>query len=175
MKIVIDAGHGWTTPGKQTPDGMKEYEFNHETALFLRRELTFDILFVHEDERDVPLAERVQKANEAYADLYISIHANAFGIGWTKPHGIETYVHSSRPAKALSVANTVQRELIMATGRHDRGVKTANFYVLRKTKMPAILIEAGFMTNQTEAALLKTKAYRKTCAHAIASALQKMD
>lgn len=173
MKIAIDAGHGWTTPGKRTPDGMKEFEFNRETALILQELLPADVLYVHDEKRDVSLSERVQKANAADADLYISIHANAFGTGWTSPHGIETYIHSSRPAKALAIAKMVQHELVLATGRRDRGVKTADFYVLRKTKMPAILIEAGFMTNQAEANLLKTNAYRQTCAKAIAAAIKK--
>ena len=173
MKIAIDAGHGWTTPGKRTPDGMKEFEFNRETALFLQTLLPADALFVHDDRRDVPLSERVRKANTVGAHLYVSIHANAFGTGWTDPHGIETYVHTSRPAKAIAIAKAVQRELILATGRRDRGVKTADFYVLRKTSMPAILIEAGFMTNRTEAALLQTSTYRRNCAKAIATAIKK--
>ncbi|WP_046174378.1 N-acetylmuramoyl-L-alanine amidase [Domibacillus indicus] len=173
MKIAIDAGHGWNTPGKQTPEGMKEFEFNRATALFLREQLTAEVLFVHHDQRDVPLAERVQKANTSGIGLYVSIHANAFGEGWSEPNGIETYVHSSRPAKALAIALAVQQELVQKTGRRDRGVKTADFYVLRKTNMPALLIEAGFMTNREEAALLATAAYRKTCAAAIASAIQK--
>ncbi|OMP68273.1 N-acetylmuramoyl-L-alanine amidase [Domibacillus epiphyticus] len=174
MKIAIDAGHGWNTPGKRSPDGMREYEFNRETALFLRNELAADILFVHHDSRDVPLSERVKKANEADADLFVSIHANAFGEGWTSAHGIETYVYTSRPPKAMKIAQSVQKELISATGRRDRGVKTADFYVLRKTKMPAILIEAGFMTNREEAALLQSVNYRKTCARAIAAGIHRI-
>ncbi|OLN23996.1 N-acetylmuramoyl-L-alanine amidase [Domibacillus antri] len=174
MKIAIDAGHGWHTPGKRSPDGMREYEFNRETALFLRKELTDDVLFVHHDSRDVPLSERVKQANAAGADLYVSIHANAFGEEWTSAHGIETYVYTSRPAKALKIAQSVQKELVSATGRRDRGVKAADFYVLRQTRMPAILVEAGFMTNREEAALLQSIEYRKTCARAIAAGIKRV-
>lgn len=174
MKIAIDAGHGWDTPGKRTPDGMREYEFNRETALFLREFINADTLFVHHDSHDMPLVKRVQKVNQARADLYVSIHANAYGEGWTSAHGIETYVYTSRPAVALKMAQSVQNELTAATGRRDRGVKTANFYVLRKTNMPAILIEAGFMTNREEAGLLKTTQYRKTCALAIADGIKRV-
>ncbi|WP_018394576.1 N-acetylmuramoyl-L-alanine amidase [Bacillus sp. 37MA] len=174
MKIAIDAGHGWNTPGKRTPDGMREYEFNRETALLLRENINADTLFVHHDSYDIPLAKRVQKANEARADLYVSIHANAYGEGWTSAHGIETYVYTSRPAAALKIAQSVQHELVAATGRRDRGVKASNFYVLRKTNMPAILIEAGFMTNREEAALLKTSQYRQTCARAIADGIKRV-
>lgn len=172
MKIVIDAGHGPHTPGKRSPDGMREFEFNQETAFFLKSLLPGDVQFVHHDKRDVPLHERVRKANKAKADLYVSIHANAFGTGWSSAHGIETYIHSSRPAKAVAIAQAVQHELIRATGRRNRGVKTADFYVLRQTQMSAILVEAGFMTHREEAGLLRTTAYRKTCATAIAAALK---
>lgn len=174
MKIAIDAGHGWNTPGKRTPDGMREYEFNRETALFLQKNINADTLFVHHDSYDIPLAKRVQKANEARADLYVSIHANAYGESWTSAHGIETYVYTSRPPAALNIAQSVQHELVASTGRRDRGVKAANFYVLRKTNMPAILIEAGFMTNREEAALLKTSQYRQTCAQAIADGIKRV-
>ncbi|WNS81350.1 N-acetylmuramoyl-L-alanine amidase [Domibacillus sp. DTU_2020_1001157_1_SI_ALB_TIR_016] len=172
MKIAIDAGHGPATRGKRSPDGMKEFEFNRATALFLRDELPADTLLVHDDQIDLSLRERVQRANQAGADLYVSIHANAFGTGWTEPNGIETYVCTSRPPESMAIAQAVQRELVLATGRRDRGVKTADFYVLRKTIMPAILIEAGFMTHKTEASLLQRTDYRKTCARAIASAIR---
>lgn len=81
MKIVIDAGHGPHTPGKPSPDEMREFEFNQETALFLKSLLSGDIQFVHHNKRDVPLQERVRKANKARADLYVSIHANEFDTG----------------------------------------------------------------------------------------------
>ena len=172
MKIIIDAGHGPHTPGKRSPDGMREFEFNQETALFLKPLLPGDVQFVHHNKRDVPLQERVRKANNAKADLYVSIHANAFGTGWSSAQGIETYIHSSRPAKAMAIAQAVQHELIHATGRRSRGVKTADFYVLRHTQMSAILVEAGFMTHREEARLLRTASYRKTCALAIATAVK---
>ena len=176
MKIVIDAGHGYNTPGKQSPDGMKEYEFNRETAAFTKQYLEktedFTVHFVHEDGRDVPLSERIRKAHALGADLYISIHANAAGTGdWHEANGIETYVYSGRPKESLSLAEMVQHDLAKATQLKSRGVKTANFQVLRETKCPAILIECGFMTNQEEAALLKTKAYRKTCGESIAKSI----
>lgn len=176
MKIVIDAGHGYTTPGKQSPDGMKEYEFNRETAAFVKQylEIRDDITvhFVHEDGRDVPLSERTRKALSLGADLYISIHANAAGSGkWHEANGIETFIYTTKPKESLSLAEKIQHDLIQATKLKNRGVKTANFYVLRETKCPAILIECGFMTNQQEASLLSKKAYRKTCGKSIAQSI----
>ena len=178
FKIAIDAGHGPETPGKRSPDGsLREYQFNSAVARYVADELLHgyegvEILMTHADDRDVPLKERTDRANAWKADLFVSIHANAAGDGgWNGAQGIETFVYTTRPAAATKLAEAVHRNLIRATGRPDRGVKTANFHVLRETKMPAILVECGFMTNQEEAALLKTDTYRRKCAAAIVAGI----
>lgn len=179
MRIAIDAGHGLNTAGKRTPDGsMREFQFNSVVAKYVRDLLSeykdVETMFVHDPtgERDVPLTERTKKANDWPADVYISIHANAAGDGgWNNAQGIETYVYTSRPQAAVALANAVQRHLIRATGRQDRGVKSADFHVLRETKMTAILVECGFMTNKQECELLKSDAYRRKCASAIVSGI----
>lgn len=174
MKIVVDAGHGYQTPGKRTVDGMKEYEFNRDTAERVKSLLetysSVQVISVHSDSRDVPLEERTALANKASANLYVSIHANASGNGkgWNDANGIETFVFLSKPKEAYSLAQTIQNDLIKATKRKNRGVKLADFHVLRETKMTAILCECGFMTHKEEAALLQSSSYRQTCAEAIA-------
>ena len=173
MRIAIDAGHGPETAGKRSPDGsLREYHFNSVVARYVADRLFngyegIDIMLTHDDSRDVPLKERTDKANAWKADLFVSIHANAYGDGWNSAQGIETYVYETRPPAAVALANAVQRQLIRATGRPDRGVKSANFHVLRETKMTAILVECGFMTNRDECELLKSDAYRRKCAEAI--------
>lgn len=175
MKIFIDAGHGPETAGKRSPNGMKEYEFNSTVALLLKEKLEnyqhTSIQFGHSDGQDIPLAVRTARANRWKADIYLSIHANAFGSSWSEVNGIETYIYSSRPKKAEQLAIAVQQQLILATGRKNRGVKTANFQVLRQTNMPAILVEAGFMTNREEEKLLRSRSYRELCATAIEQGL----
>lgn len=179
MKIVIDAGHGPETPGKRSPDGaLREYQFNSAVARYVADKLLhgyegIEILMTHSDERDVPLRERTDRANAWKADVFVSIHANAAGDGvsWHSAQGIETYVYTSRPSDAVALANAVQRQLVKATGRPDRGVKSANFHVLRETRMTAILVECGFMTHRQECELLKSEAYRQTCAAAIAAGI----
>ena len=177
MRIVIDAGHGPETPGKRSPDGsLREYQFNSAVARYVEEALLHyegvEILFTHDDNRDVPLKERTDRANACNADLFVSIHANAAGDGgWNSAQGIETYVYTTRPPAAVTLANAVQRNLIRMTGRPDRGVKSANFHVLRETKMPAILVECGFMTNREECELLKSDAYRRKCAEAIVAGI----
>jgi N-acetylmuramoyl-L-alanine amidase len=161
------------TPGKRSPDGsLREYHFNSVVARYVADTLLHDyekveILLTHSDDRDVPLKERTDRANAWKADLFVSIHANASGNDWSAAQGIETYVYTSRPEAAVALANAVQRNLIRMTGRPDRGVKSADFHVLRETKMTAILIECGFMTNRQECELLKSDDYRRKCAAAI--------
>ncbi len=176
MKIIVDAGHGFETPGKRTPDGMKEYEFNREVANEVKRMLTqyenVEVYFTHSDSRDVPLAERTKKANQLKADLFLSIHANAYGTGsWNEANGIETYIYTLKDVKAYGIAKLIHKYLIHLTRRKDRGVKAGDFLVLRETKMTAILCECGFMTHREEALLLKSTTYRKTCAEAILKGL----
>lgn len=176
MKIAVDAGHGPETPGKRSPDGsLREYQFNSAVARYVADALPHyegvEILFTHADDRDVPLKERTDKANAWKADLFVSIHANAAGDGWSSAQGIETYVYETRPPAAVALANAVQRQLIRATGRPDRGVKSANFHVLRETRMTAILVECGFMTNREECELLKSDSYRRKCAEAIVAGI----
>lgn len=178
MKIAIDAGHGPDTPGKRSPDGsLREYLFNAPTAKYIADALLQDcegveVLLTHSDDRDVPLKERTDRANAWGANLFISIHANAAGDGkWNSAQGIETFVHSSWPAPAVALANAVQRGLILKTGRPDRGVKAADFHVLRETRMTAILVECGFMTNKHECELLKSDSYLRKCAEAIVAGI----
>lgn len=174
MKIILDAGHGYETPGKRSPDGFREYEFNRQAAHHCRKLLEqagLTVMDTHSDEWDIPLSERTGMANRWKADCYVSIHANAYGTGWNSANGIETYVHTSRPAEAVKLAQSVQAQLVKETGLADRGVKTADFHVLRKTTMTAILIECGFMTNKTECSLLQTKEYQQLCGVTIGMAL----
>jgi len=176
MKVMLDAGHGYNTSGKRSPDGMREYEFNRAVANYARSLLqgyqNVTVYFAHSDDRDVPLQERTNRANSLNVDVYISIHANAYGSGgWTSPSGIETYVFTSRPPIATQLAQKMQRNLVASTGLPDRGVKTADFHVLRATKMEAVLAECGFMTNQNDIKLLRSEEYRRTVAEAIVKAV----
>jgi len=177
MRIAIDAGHGPETAGKRSPDGsLREYHFNSVVARYVADRLFngyegIDIMLTHDDSRDVPFRERTDRANAWKADLFVSIHANAAGDGWSSAQGIETYVYETRPPAAVALANAVQRQLIRATGRPDRGVKSANFHVLRETRMTAVLVECGFMTNRDECELLKSDEYRRKCAEAIVAGI----
>ena len=175
MKIMLDAGHGFNTSGKRSPDGMREYEFNRAAAAYAKDLLetyqNVTVYFAHSDQTDIPLQTRTNSANSLGVDIYVSIHANAFGTGFNDAGGIETYILSTRYPVAHQLAQKIQRQLILQTGLRDRGVKTADFHVLRETNMDAVLIECGFMTNPDEIKLLRSETYRRTVAAAIVNAI----
>ncbi|WP_081772860.1 N-acetylmuramoyl-L-alanine amidase, partial [Bacillus sp. EB01] len=175
MKIMLDAGHGYSTAGKRSPSGMREYEFNRAVAAYAREKLenyqNVTVYIAHSDSRDVPLQERTDKANRLNVDAYISIHANAYQNSWNSANGIETYVYVTKPKEAYELALKVQKYLVNMTGRRNRGVKTADFHVLRETSMTSILCESGFYTNREEEALLRSYSYRKTVARAIVAGI----
>lgn len=175
MRFAIDAGHGLYTSGKRAPDdSMREFHFNsavsNELTRILKNEYRQNVINPYDvtGETDTPLWQRVRRANDARADVYISIHANAYGSTWNDANGIETFVYEGgSQTKSLALAANVQTHLIRETGLRNRGVKKANFQVLRDTNMPAILVEGGFMTNRQELARLKDARFRKTVARAI--------
>lgn len=171
MKIMIDAGHGPDTPGKRSPDGrLREFHFNSAVAEEVKKRLVLDghsVFFSHQSDVDVPLHERTSLANRLKVDLFVSIHANAFGQTFNTANGLETFIYSRPQAETKELAAAVQRSLVLVTSRKDRGVKQGDFAVLRDTHMPAILVECGFMTHKQEVELLKSTAYRKRCATGI--------
>lgn len=171
MKIMIDAGHGPNTPGKRSPDGrLREFHFNLAVAEEVKKRLLLEghaVLFSHQSDKDVPLYERTSLANRLKVDLFVSIHANALGHTFNATSGIETFTYTKPQKATQQLAFAVQQSLLAVTGRKDRGVKQADFAVLRDTHMPAILVECGFMTHKQEVELLKSAIYRKYCAQAI--------
>lgn len=168
--IGLDDGHGKETSGKQTPDGYKENEFNHFTKIYLAEYLEyngFKVVDCSPSREDNSLKERCNIANKNKCDLFISIHFNAMGNRWqTNVGGIETY-HYPHSTEGRKLATFIHQELMNGTAMTDRGVKSANFYVLHHTDMPAVLAECGFMDNRREAILMKSSEYRKECSREI--------
>ena len=177
LKIIIDAGHGPHTPGKRSPDGqLREFEFNEAVARRLKKKLHNEnvlCIFSHDINRDVPLNERITLANRMKANLFISIHANAFGTQWNEVNGIETFTWINARCVTRSFATLIHQEVIKSTGRKNRGIKQGNFAVLRETNMPAVLVECGFMTNKQEMKLLKEPMYQQQCADGISTGIQR--
>ncbi|NYF26022.1 N-acetylmuramoyl-L-alanine amidase [Sporosarcina sp. JAI121] len=174
-KIMIDAGHGPDTAGKRSPDGaLREFSFNSAVADLVKQYLIEEgvtVIFAHKEQEDVPLAARTKLANNMKVDAFVSIHANAFGGDWNNANGIETFIYPTASKESYALAALIQNSLVSACNRTDRGVKKADYAVLRDTRMPAVLLECGFMTNREEALLLMKKTYRIQCAKAIAFAI----
>lgn len=147
--IAIDDGHGENTLGKRTPAisqlggrVIRENEFNRKVADQLSVALQrcgFRTLFVAPGNSDISLSTRTATANKANAAAYVSIHYNAGG-----GEGVETY-HYPGSSTGKRLAEAIHWHVRQGTKQKDRGVKSANFQVLRETKMPAALVEYGFM------------------------------
>ncbi len=163
--IAIDAGHGKYTAGKQSPDGEKEWYFNNQVVQSIIKELSkYEMLKVlrvddQSGKTDRSLTSRVQLANRHHADLYVSVHHNANTGKWGNWTGVETFIMSPKEKnpKSFQLATHIHKEVVGAMGLKDRGIKAANFYVLRETKMPAILIEGGFMDSLIDIEKLRNK------------------
>lgn len=182
MLVCIDPGHAKNTAGKRSFDGsLLEYEFNRAVALWLKYHLerhgvkTIYSCDVNTD-KDISLSERCRTANNAKADLFVSIHANASGTNWNSANGWEIYHHKNsnngkRLAEAIRKACDPYKNKLLYLGLTDRGIKTNTFTVLTNTSMPSVLIEHGFYTNIEECEKLKSIEFRKKCAIADAKGI----
>lgn len=174
MRIVIDPGHGGSDPGAVGPNGLKEAHVNLAVALKLAKMLQkagLEVKLTRTSDTSLELKPRCDMANAWKADYFISIHCNAAANA--QAQGTETYC-LQLGGKGEILAKAVQAELVAATGRANRGVKTANYYVLRKTKMPAVLVELAFISNAEEERLLGNPDYQEKCATAIARGIGKV-
>ena len=167
--VALDDGHGMGTPGKRTPvipelgRSIRENEFNRAVVKLLDAELKrcgFRTLLVAPTDDDTPLSTRTNRANAAKADIYVSVHYNAGGGS-----GIETY-HFPGSSKGRKLAQCIHKHVKGGTPQRDRGVKSANFHVLRETKMPAVLVEYGFMDEPglVEERRMLDPSFQKECA-----------
>lgn len=164
--IVIDPGHGGSDPG--TVAGMAyEKDFNLDIAIRLKKLLedkNINVLMTREDDVYVGTYARPIMANEAGADLFISIHNNSCGN--PSVSGTETlcYPDPKKRAFALEIQKAVVKEL----GLPDRGlVEKPGYIVTREAKMPAALVEVAFMSNSNDLSLLKTEEFRQKAAQGI--------
>lgn len=172
--IAIDAGHGMNTPGKRTPAGEREWSFNNKVALATIKYLNQyqDVKIIRLDDPtgkiDVPLRTRTDNANRNKADVLVSIHHNANTGKWGSWTGTETFIHSSNPSGAKRLAEIVQPKLVKAYGLRNRGVKLANFHMLRESRMTAILTEGGFMDSTIDIVKLRNDKVLDAAGKAIA-------
>jgi len=178
MKVCIDPGHGGRDPGAIGKNGTKEKDVTLAIAKKLKYILEdgikaqvvltreSDVLpWVQKSVQD-DLKARCEVANRNLADIFISIHCNSSLRDTAE--GVETYYYKDSK-KGFLLAFEVQKSIIYSTKLVNRGVKFANFYILKWTKMPAILVECGFVSNPKEEAMLRNDAFQTQLAIAIAN------
>ena len=165
--VVVDPGHGGPDPGAVGIGGLQEkgvvLDISQQLAGLLERQGVQAVL-TRPDDRDLDLEPRVQLAERINASVFVSIHANSISLSRPDVNGLETYYYNS----GARLARTVHDSILRNVGIQDRGVRSARFYVLRKTSMPAILVEVGFVTGADDAAKLSNPAFRAQMAAAIA-------
>ena len=196
--ICLDPGHGGKDTGNRVGGffGHSEKTYTLALALELRDQLKkagFNVLLTRSKDEFVELPVRPAMANKAGADLFVSLHFNAFPAAPKSVEGPETYCitpvgaassnaqgegsnHGVTAAnhnenKSLLLAYQVQKALVRSLGAEDRSVRRARFAVLRDAAMPAILVEGGYMTHPTEGRKIFDPAYRRQMAAAIVKAI----
>jgi N-acetylmuramoyl-L-alanine amidase len=212
-RVVVDAGHGGRDTGAIGPKGTREKDVALAIAKVLAKKLEargFAVVLTRNDDRYLTLDERTRIANDAHADLFVSIHCNA--ARRRKLSGIETWtlnVASNRYAARLAafenadtdrsasdlrliladlatrantddsrdIAQSVQSAVVRAIRSRgekvtDHGIKHALFYVLLGARMPAILVETGFISNPVEEARLRGRDRQRATAEAIAAGVR---
>ncbi|MDT3426758.1 N-acetylmuramoyl-L-alanine amidase [Paenibacillus forsythiae] len=169
--VVLDAGHGAKDSGAIGVTKKYEKNFNLAVVLkaeeLLKQEANIEVVLTRSDDTFLELKDRVAIANNLSADLFISVHANSSTTSVAS--GTETY-YKRDESKAF--AAVMHKYLVQATGLSDRGVQYGNFHVIRETKMPAILLEVGYLSNKKDEALLFTEDLQNRVAAAIVSGIK---
>lgn len=173
MLIVLDPGHGGKDPGA-VAYALKEKDI---TLFLAQRAASFlstyeaGVLLTRYGDEDVDLSARANVANQKQADFFCSLHVNAGG-----GTGFESYIHPAAAPRTEDLARTVHAELArfyLQRGFPDRGLKRANFAVLRETNMPAVLLENLFLDHPRDAAYLADGSFLEELAASLARALAK--
>ncbi len=166
VSILIDPGHGGSDPGhlSANADHMQEKELNlliaQKLGYYLSQNLqNIDVTYTRSSDESITLDARVDQANTANVDIFISVHCNASDKA--KCHGTESHVHTFDSKKSVALAKLFEKEFSGRAGRSSRGVKDNGdrehtLQVLKYTKMTSVLVECGFMTNTSEANYLNT-------------------
>ena len=167
--VVVDAGHGGKDNGAFRRYGGAEKNATLDVATRLAaklRESQFRVVMTRSSDVFVELNDRAAISNRQKNAIFVSIHFNDSGRRGIR--GFETYYHSP---VARNLAYRIQENLMTLPGAVNRGVKTANFRVLRKAAYPAVLVECGFLSNRSEGAGARSASRRDDLADKIAEAI----
>ncbi len=180
--IILDPGHGGADQGSAN----LEAQYSLAIVKKMRDLLTkkgFLVVLTRTDDSSIPLEKRVEIANQESNAILISLHFNS---GDKSVHGMETYIISAKephptcaPSVALATAIHSRCLLYLNNKRYghefgieDRGIRHAKFRLIKDSQHPAILIEAGFLTNKEEAAKIQTESYQNTFAKSLVRGIE---
>jgi N-acetylmuramoyl-L-alanine amidase len=173
--VVIDAGHGGTDRGtKAGSPYCEEKKVCLLTGRLVKQyleQLGYHVVMTRNTDNFIPLAKRVEIASQARANIFVSVHFNSSRT--PQANGIEVFFFDSQENKtrglaSRKLADSILSRVIRRTLARSRGVKKGNFYVIRETSMPAVLVEGGFISNPEERVQLKSRAYQEKLARGIA-------
>jgi N-acetylmuramoyl-L-alanine amidase len=168
--VVIDPGHGGSDRGGIPRQRVPESMMNLDVALRLRSVLQasgYRVVMTRDSDVFIPLGTRVAIANSYRDAIFVCIHFNA--TPRSAASGIETYFYSSQ---SLPLASAIHYYVAGGAPTANRGVRRRGFFVLRRTTIPSVLVECGFLTNPTEAQYAQNSAYRQKLALEIAHGVQ---
>jgi len=171
--VIIDPGHGGPDSGAVGINGLKETDVVLDVSKMVTKlllEKGVIVKMTRDKEVNLDLYPRVTFANKTNSDVFVSIHANA-SVGKKRYiNGIETYYYSGWKGRLL--AEKIQEEILkVSPGSPDRGVRKGRYFVIKKTNMPAVLVEIGFVTGRLDARRLEKKIHRRRVAFAIAKGI----
>jgi N-acetylmuramoyl-L-alanine amidase len=169
--VVIDAGHGGHDRGGVPGQRISEKDKTLDVAQRLKRVLQaqgYRVIMTRDSDVFIPLGTRVAIANAYRGATFISIHFNC--ASRTGANGIETYYFRGDSA---GLAQSIHRNVVSGAPSENRGIRRRGFYVLRKTAIPSVLVECGFLTNPTEGSLALNANYRQKLAEQIARGIQR--
>ncbi len=167
--VVIDPGHGGHDNGGIPGQRVSEKNLALDVSLRLRYVLNrhgLRTVMTRTNDTFIPLQTRVNIANAQRNAIFVSIHFNS--AKRSGACGFETYYYG-RPA--ANIASRIQARLLRTCRTYNRGVKQQRYFVLRKTRIPAVLAECGFLTNRAEASLCLKADHRQKMAEAIGAAI----
>ena len=179
FKIALNAGHGKYTAGKRClksldPNETREWTLNSRICQKIEEKLKnySDIEVLRIDDKtgntDIPLKQRTDKANAFGADFYLSLHHNA-GINGGIGGGIETYTYIKASKESSDWQDDLYSALIRYTnlkGNRSNGKRQKNLHEVRESKMPAVLVECGFMDSVTDVPIILSDEFAENVANA---------
>jgi N-acetylmuramoyl-L-alanine amidase len=168
--VVIDAGHGGYDRGGIPGQRVSEKDMTLDVARRLRSVLAasgYRVVMTRDSDVFVPLGVRTAIANSTRNAIFVSVHFNS--APRSSAGGIETYFYNRQ---SLSLASAIHHYVAGGAPSENRGVRRRGYFVLRRTNMPSVLVECGFLTSPTEAGYIQNASYRQKLAEEIAAGVR---